>query len=782
MNRVLPVALLAMLVATSCQRTSELLVPPVAAQAAAQAAARSEYGASIAALLGYLPPDPDVVVAIDMRASADVLVAGAPVNGHEDAAARVLTAMLRTGMLMVATSRTSMDPFASDALVVGVWIDEESVVAIGGAELVTMPLADGADPISIGRGEIRAARRGPVAIVGMGTRLDQAVARAATTPTWEPGGAWPDGWDAMPGQPVAWMWASPWDALMREPSARGLVGAMRDAGVQRVMAAVGTDGSAVVAVAAQRADTVESWFGAVPAGLETYFEQRIEGNDQATASWMSYQRLLVRGMLSRYSLDRSDGVVTLSLAAPMCEGSWRQSAHVLGFIGAAAALDELDLLAPAPWSLVDVPLAETCDVAPPGDGVIDTRWLSVPGGHDEHLLMMLDASWAVRAFGASPGGLLGVPLDADAVAQAQGDAPMGIDPTGTDALLMYAQSNGAAIAAPEAFVAALPYPWRSRAQAHDTWGTIVTFDDDVPLPEGDAAAPWNAYPELVRADVPFALAISGELVRELADDMIPRALRGGGVYALAANAQGAVITLDTERRPVVRLITSADPEEAQNNLSYLLASLARTAAGVARLPEPQTALLVADIGRLAELMQIESAGDGIVDIVFDVDGHALLVGAGLPLVALSAELPALAWQRELGPAEWELRNLAAAASSYWESTASATGVRRFPASTGPSPALDALAARCLDDAAPDVAGAYDETGWTELGRVPEADPFRFVYQFESSGTDAQAEFTATAFGDLDCDGEVRTMRVYGNARNGWVDYDWDIAVDDASVY
>jgi hypothetical protein len=52
--------------------------------------------------------------------------------------------------------------------------------------------------------------------------------------------------------------------------------------------------------------------------------------------------------------------------------------------------------------------------------------------------------------------------------------------------------------------------------------------------------------------------------------------------------------------------------------------------------------------------------------------------------------------------------------------------------------------------------------WTALKfAIPQ--PHRYAYKFESSGTYGAAQFTATAYGDLDCDGEWSTFELHGKA-------------------
>src|SRR5262249_10282232 len=71
---------------------------------------------------------------------------------------------------------------------------------------------------------------------------------------------------------------------------------------------------------------------------------------------------------------------------------------------------------------------------------------------------------------------------------------------------------------------------------------------------------------------------------------------------------------------------------------------------------------------------------------------------------------------------------------------------------GPSPGATATAACCGnrgDRCVPAPTNFSDET-WSAL-HFSVDDPFYFVYQYTSAGTETDATFAAFAFGDLDCD-------------------------------
>lgn len=63
---------------------------------------------------------------------------------------------------------------------------------------------------------------------------------------------------------------------------------------------------------------------------------------------------------------------------------------------------------------------------------------------------------------------------------------------------------------------------------------------------------------------------------------------------------------------------------------------------------------------------------------------------------------------------------------------------------------------------------WEEPTWEAL-QFRIVDPHRFSFQYDSSGSGASAQFTASAFGDLDCDGVASTFVRFGSVREIEVD-------------
>jgi prepilin-type N-terminal cleavage/methylation domain-containing protein len=89
--------------------------------------------------------------------------------------------------------------------------------------------------------------------------------------------------------------------------------------------------------------------------------------------------------------------------------------------------------------------------------------------------------------------------------------------------------------------------------------------------------------------------------------------------------------------------------------------------------------------------------------------------------------------------------------------------KQFPTGAGPSPGATATAACCGhagDRCVPAPTNFSDDT-WSVL-HFSVDDPFYFVYQYTSAGTETAATFAAFAFGDLDCDGIQSTYERSGS--------------------
>jgi len=107
-------------------------------------------------------------------------------------------------------------------------------------------------------------------------------------------------------------------------------------------------------------------------------------------------------------------------------------------------------------------------------------------------------------------------------------------------------------------------------------------------------------------------------------------------------------------------------------------------------------------------------------------------------------------------ATMNVRKLFDSSVAYFEAEhANKTGdpiAKQFPDSVGPSPGASATAACCgqTGDKCKPSPTNFTADSWGALNFSVD-DPFYFVYQYDSSGTETGSKFNAWAFGDLDCD-------------------------------
>lgn len=87
---------------------------------------------------------------------------------------------------------------------------------------------------------------------------------------------------------------------------------------------------------------------------------------------------------------------------------------------------------------------------------------------------------------------------------------------------------------------------------------------------------------------------------------------------------------------------------------------------------------------------------------------------------------------------------------------------QFPASVPRTPAE----VPCGDKVAPDYR-QWEHPTWQALN-FSVSDPHYYSYQFDSAGAMDNGSFTASAFGDLDCDGIYSTFVRTGVVENGRV--------------
>jgi type IV pilus assembly protein PilA len=91
-------------------------------------------------------------------------------------------------------------------------------------------------------------------------------------------------------------------------------------------------------------------------------------------------------------------------------------------------------------------------------------------------------------------------------------------------------------------------------------------------------------------------------------------------------------------------------------------------------------------------------------------------------------------------------------------------VKQFPTSAGPAPAAQTATGPCCGqtgDKCPPSPTNFTGDTWSALNFSVD-DPFYFVYQYVSGGSETTATFSAWAFGNLDCDSVNSTYERSGS--------------------
>ena len=118
----------------------------------------------------------------------------------------------------------------------------------------------------------------------------------------------------------------------------------------------------------------------------------------------------------------------------------------------------------------------------------------------------------------------------------------------------------------------------------------------------------------------------------------------------------------------------------------------------------------------------------------------------------------------------EIQRIARGAATYYATDhASRTGKvieHQFPGSVAPTPGFAAFRAACAKG---EVAAAppleWQQSTWLALNFQGSGSP-GYIYAFSSRGIETASTFTASAWGDLDCDGVFSTFERYGFVENG----------------
>src|SRR5262249_25836046 len=121
-----------------------------------------------------------------------------------------------------------------------------------------------------------------------------------------------------------------------------------------------------------------------------------------------------------------------------------------------------------------------------------------------------------------------------------------------------------------------------------------------------------------------------------------------------------------------------------------------------------------------------------------------------------------------GEAAMNIRKLVDSSTTYFMAEhVTSTGsllARYFPGTAPASPSTSGSPGPCCPNKCSPSTTLWTNETWVALNFSVD-DPFYFSYQYNSSASNAAATFTASAFGDLNCDGTYSTFQRMGTVDN-----------------
>jgi len=745
-----------------------LATPVVAhAQAARAAAAAADLPEpALAELTASLPPSPIIVFAMDHEQLAEMAAASVPTRGQDALVADTFRALAWLLWAEEGGDRTGVDlPLASGAAI-GMYPPSGEVVIATSRRAMRGRIGDGAEPESVGSHwtPMLAARRGDRILVATADRMDAALDPAR--PDWSLVAEWPEIADVWTDDAAFRLYIDGAELVRTARHGGGAVRIFRDRGIRRVAIAVHADASIHIAVDGTDPSVMSEALGAAQSFTTASLEQAA-GLDVVG----DVLQLAVDGILSRVELDTTASPMRATIAAPTCGGLLQQmsSAALLVLLAERGGPDTPPVAAFEP--IVDPPVLDRCrttdEVAAATLTLDPLRALALPS--EGAVGMTFDLAAVARLVTVDGGGLLPFALDPARVEAAFADR--GLSLAAPLPLTMVALGDGPVdhggvwVRVPTALDGLLS-PLRLRYSTADGDTRVFGSDHDrAPSLDGPDVPSWMAAIDTTQ---PGAIVVTGEVFAELANEL-PFPFRGPWVQAFASS-NAVVVSIDDEGRPTITIASDAStPEEAA-----LLPELFSTGLqGVLQLGAMEMSVGARGVQSLTQLGErIGALGrgdvvDGGVRFTLDVDGQwIVLAGIG----AASAVLP---WLHEeyYDSARWQVENgmreIITAARTHWDNDPDGDGVRAYPPSIGPTPALEDLTSLCapvpagrhgwsmsMAEAAMADSGAFDADAstWDQLGFDPAATPW-VAWSFTSSGTETNAEMRVTAWVDADCDGE-----------------------------
>ncbi len=506
----------------------------------------------------------------------------------------------------------------------------------------------------------------------------------------------------------------------------------------------------------------------VPAALDRARQNVTE----TQAPWLDYVDLMYRAAWSRLRATRRDGGLTLELPAPTC-GDLRQQYVAAILLGIGMDLPAVET--PVTWTDWDAPIAAGCNPlrGTPASLPADAARIAsaeVPDGWGS-MLFVADVAWLAR--NALPDGMGSMPfaVEPDAIAALFDGRPAGLADWTDEAAdtLWYFESTGdlrndvrGVIVLPDGLAQLMPLD-----EFHEDGDTIIRGDSGwTAIVAGDLVgnltheAPETALSRamaVAELDAPFAFIADQAALSQLATEM--RQTVPGGLTDLVGGSESVILSW-TDRGLLLRFTVVGDRDAvlstADAHLQVLLGQ-ARAAASQA-LGMPLGATLLDDLA-------LSASGERQIDFML-LGSSEMLTTFALPMAAIA--VPAFMKyidRSKTSEATMNIRRVFDGSAIYFAmqpDPATAT----FPPSVGPTPAIVPGATPCDTRMAPDPT-LWQHPTWQALS-FEVNDPHYYVYQYDSQGVGEDASFTASAFGDLDCDGVYSTFVRFGEVLNGEV--------------
>ena len=737
-----------------------------AARAAATSADLPE--PSLSELMESIPPAPVVVFALDHEQLAAMAASSVPTRGQDALVAETFRTLAGMIWSQEGAEDTGLDLPLASASTVGFYPPDGQMVVVTSRRALRSRLGDGADPVSIGDAwrRMMGARRGDRVIVASDQRIESAL--ESDRVSWDLTADWPTVGDAWSDDAALRVYVDAAELVRTSPYPSRAMRWFRDNGIRRVAIAVHPDASVHVAIDGTDPSVMSRALGAVALSTRAGLEEAI-----GVEPMRDVLLLALDGILSRVTLDTTSTPMRATVAAPTCGGILQQmtSAGFLAMVAERGVRGDL----PAVTPFVGIETPPVLDHCPP-------RSERSPAGLAVDLLPLLevDAAGAVvatadlsaiaRAVFVDGGGLLPFALDPARVDAVMADHGIALaEPMGVTGVALGDRADGGADGAwvrlERALDAQLSPLHLRNSTATESARYFASDPADLPAVGPDIEPP--AWLALVDRAMPGVVAISPSVFDELSSEL-PSALRGPWVQVFAAS-DAVLVSVDGDGRPTVTIATPDATDEAATRLADVFTTALQ---GMLQLMAvemdlgPRGVQMVTDLGGRIGALGSGERVEGGLRYTLDVDGEWIALAV---VGMLSTQLT---WLHEeyYESARWlvedGMREIIQGARSYWDNEADDAGVRRFPASVGPTPDLATLTERCAvvpsgrqgwsvalpdpPDGTPELAD--DANSWERLRFEPEHLDW-VAWSFSSSGTDNTARMEVTAFVDADCDGE-----------------------------